>query len=384
MRKRVLFLVTEDWAFWGFRLSLARAVRDMGYEVIVVTRVREHGDRIIGEGFTLVPLEIRRGGLNPFQDFSVLIQLIRIMKKYKPVVVQNVSIKPVLYGTLAARIARVPKIVNLLNGMGFLFTSSRSIFVYVLQRIVRTCIALLLNRKDIKVVVQNHADHDLLVSELGLQKNSVVLIRGSGVDIDCFSPSNEPEGPVRITMVSRLLWDKGVGDLVEAARRLKKNGVECIVTLVGRLDPDNPNSITKEEVEEWVNDGSIEWWGLREDISDVWANSHIAVLPTNYREGLPKCLLEAASCGRAIVSSDIPGCLEIVSDGDNGLVIPAKSVDALVRALEKLVNDSDERRRMGKNGRKKVEDYFAEKIINKETISLYFNYMDTVRDQVVH
>ncbi len=372
MKERVLFFVTEDWAFWCFRLSLARAIRDIGYEVVVVTRVRDFGEKILSENFTLVPLEINRSGLNPFRDVLIIFKLIKIFLKYRPAVVQNISIKPVLYGTLVARITRVPKVNSLLNGMGILFSPSSDKQKTIIQKLVKIGFRLILNWKCVTVVVQNSVDRMLLVDEIGLPENQVVLIKGSGVNTNFYYPNDEFEGTIRITMVGRLLWDKGVGVLVDAAALLKERNLDFVITLVGSVDNDNPNSINQNQIDQWVNLGLVEYWGQRDDINSVWKKSHIAVLPTSYREGLPKALLEAASCGRPIVSSDNPGCLEIVEHNKNGIIVPEKSPIELANALEELILNKGKRIKFGENGRKKVLQYFSDEIVIKRTLFLYF------------
>jgi len=369
--KRIIYFVSEDWYFCSHRLPVARAAKKAGYDVIVVTRVRDHRELILKEGFQLVPLELQRSSLNPFNDFWILIKLISIYRKFKPDIVHHVALKPVIYGSIAARIARVPCIVNALAGMGSLFADDVKGFFVLLQPIVRLMMGFALRPSNAKTIVQNSYDQHVMKHEMGLPEHSVILIRGSGVDIEEYKPHPEPVGPVRITLVSRMIWDKGAGVLVDASKILKQRGLQCIVTLVGSPDQENPNSISEVQLIDWVDPGVVEWWGRRDDISEVWKQSHIACLPTSYREGLPKSLLEAAASGRPVITCDIPGCLELVEDNVNGLVVPVNNVFALVDAIEQLILDPEKRSRLGLSGRRIVEKYFSEEVIAEQTMKLY-------------
>lgn len=367
----IVFVVTEDWYFCSHRLPIARAARDAGYEVWVVTGVNKHGDAIRGEGFHLLPLDFQRGGLNLFSDLVVLWKLIRAYRSLKPEIVHHVAIKPVLYGSLAAGIAGVPSIVNALTGLGFLYSADAKGTLRLLQPLARMVMGIILRNVHGWVIVQNQADFATMQSLLGLRQESLALIRGSGVDMAEYVPTQEPEGPVRITLVSRLLWEKGVGDLVEAAKLLRDRGVECVITLVGEPDVKNRGAIDERLLRRWAEASNVEWWGRRTDIADVWARSHIACLPSYYGEGVPKALLEAAACGRPIVTSDNPGCLEIVEDGVNGLVVPARDPAALADAIAKLMASPELRRRLGAEGRRKVSQGFSQEHVVDETLGLY-------------
>ncbi len=368
---RVIFAVTEDWYFCSHRLPIARALRDAGYEVAVATRVSAHGHIIEGEGFHLYPLNFQRSGLNLLADLGVLWRLFRIYRSARPQVVHHVALKPVLYGSIAARLAGVPAVVNAFMGLGYLNSAETRGVYRALQPLARWATKIALKANHGRVIVQNQADWKTLIDKMGLRRGKLVLIRGSGVDTRRFAPSPEPAGPVRIAFVSRLLWEKGVGDLVKAAELLAKRAVDCVITLVGEPDARNPRSVSDRTVREWAKADNVEWWGWRSDIEQVWATSHIACLPTYYGEGVPLSLLEAASCGRAIVCSDNPGCLEVVEDGVNGLVVPAKDPEALADAIEELVGDAKRRRKLGAEGRRRILDGFSREHVIERTLMLY-------------
>ena len=369
--KRILFVVTEDWYFCSHRLPIARAARDAGFEVWVITRVNQHREQIINEGFNLQPLEFRRSGLNIFSDLATVWQLIAIYRKLQPDVVHHVAIKPVLYGSIASFFSPVSVVVNALAGLGFLYANDVKGVFRVIQPVVRTAMGFVLRRVNGKVIAQNKADFDALCNQMKIDSNSLTLIKGSGVDTQAFAVTDEPNGIVKITMVSRMLKEKGVEDLVKAAGLLDKKGVECLVSLVGAPDVENAGSVTEQELKNWAHADNVEWVGFCDDVVTVWKKTHIACLPSYYREGVPKSLLEAASCGRPIVSSDNDGCKEIVIDQVNGITVPAKKPEKLAQALELLIENPELRKTMGLKGRAMVEGDFSQEHVVSKTLSLY-------------
>ena len=259
--RKILYVVTEDWYFCSHRLPVARAAREAGYEVVVATRVERHGKQILGEGFRLLPIKLRRRGMNPLTELAAILELARIYRREKPDLVHQVALKPVLYGSLGAALAGVPIRINALAGLGFVFVSG-GIMAKLLRIVVRLCLRLALTRGNTEVIVQNRDDGELMGS-LGVASARINLIRGSGIDLQQFTPMPEPDGPVVVTFVSRMLWDKGVGELVEAAGMLRVRYPALVVRLVGMPDPDNPASIPRRQLEHWNKQGLIEWLGLQ-------------------------------------------------------------------------------------------------------------------------
>lgn len=362
----LLFVVTEDWYFCSHRLPLAVAARAAGYDVAVATRVTEHRDVITKAGVRVIPFENARGSLNPFRDFSMVARLVAVYRREKPAIVHHVAMKPVLYGTIAARIARVPAVVNALAGMGWLFTSDG--FVSGLLRPgIRRALAGALRRG--LVIVQN-PDDVAMMQELGVPPGAVRIVPGSGVDLTVFANRPEPEGRCRVVLPARLLWDKGVGDFVDAARRLLARGVPATFMLAGEPDPENPRSISAAQIESWTREGVVDAIGWVENMSALLAGVHVVCLPS-LREGLPKALIEAAAAGRAIVTTDVPGCREVVSNGANGFVVPPRNPAALADALEKLIRDPVLRQRMGACGRARAEERFGLQGVISQTLALY-------------
>lgn len=362
---KLLFFVTEDWYFCSHRLVLAVAAREAGFDVTVVTRVREHGEIIRRAGLGLIPFEISRRGMNPLREWRALAHLFTIYRREKPDLIHHVAIKPVLYGTLAARLAGVPHIINAMAGMGWLFTSAK-LTARLVKPLVRLTFRILLRQSS--VIVQN-PDDAALVAGMGLR--DVHLIRGAGVDTQVFHPEPEPDGPLLLVLPARLLWDKGVGEFVEAARQLKAWGIVARFALVGAPDSENPAAVPETQLTAWQDEGVVEWWGQRTDMPQIFAQAHIVCLPSFYGEGIPKSLLEAAACGRPIVTTDAPGCREIVQDGDNGLLVPLRDVPALTEALARLIAAPDMRRRMGERGRALALGGFSQERVIAETLAVY-------------
>lgn len=370
---KLLFFVTEDWYFCSHRLPLALAAQKAGFEVLVVTNVHRHGEKIEGSGLKLISLELFRRGINPLKELQIIYRLMVIYRKEKPDIVHHVALKPVLYGSIASCLTKVPFIVNAMAGLGFLF-SSNSFKAHMMRPFVVLIFRFLLNLTGSRVILQNPDDIKVLCDRGVLNRECITLIRGSGVDIRKFAVVPEPSGKPLVILASRLLWDKGVGEFVKAARLLKHQGVPARFVLVGEGDPENPTNISLVQLQDWHEEGVVEWWGRKDNMPDVFANSHIVCLPS-YREGLPKVLLEAAASGRPIVTTDAPGCREIVQDGLNGFLVPVRDACAVAEALKKLIASPKLRQTMGMHGRKLVEREFTQEKVNLKTLALYEELM---------
>ena len=366
---RILYLVTEDWYFVSHRLGLAQAVRDAGADVVVVTRIRNHAEIILNQGFRLVSFLLPRSQLSLISEIKSIVNLVRIYRMERPDLVHHVALKPSLYGSMAAMLVSGIAFVNALTGLGFVFTTGHWMG-HVLQPIVRLGGRLLLGGRKTRTIVQNPDDLETLAKARIIRRDRTVLIPGSGVDLSAFHPLPDPDGIPTVAVVSRMLWNKGIGELVAAARILRERGLMVRVLLIGMPDPENPTSIPEAQLCEWHDDGLVQWWGFRDSVPDVWRQAHVAVLPS-YREGLPKSLLEAAACGRPIVATDVPGCREIVKHGENGFLVPLGDSRALADSLETLLGDAELRRRMGAKSRMLVESRFQQKIVIDETLKLY-------------
>lgn len=364
---RLLYVVTEDWYFVSHRLPMARAARDAGFEVHVATRVADHAAAIRAEGFTLHPVPFSRGKLSPLGTLATIWALRRVHWRVAPAIAHHVAVQATVLGSLAAW-RRPVRGVNALTGLGYTFISQSRKATFLRAILIRL-MRLLLNRPSQTVLVQNKDDR-VGMTALGIDAARIALIPGSGVDVDALQPLPEPNGPITIVFVGRLLADKGIHTLIRAHRllRQRRTGVELLIA--GMPDPANPASLSEREATALNREPGIKWLGHVDDIAAFWARAHIAVLPS-HREGLPKSLLEAAACGRPMVATDVPGCREIVRHGETGLLVPYDNAEALAAALETLAASADLRARYGAAARRLVVENFSAAAIGRQTVDLY-------------
>ena len=368
MPPRLLYLVTEDWYFWSHRLPMARAAQAAGFDVAVAGRVSQHRERIEAAGFRVHALDWRRRGNGPLATLRAIAEIVRLYRRERPDIVHHVAIKPTVLGGLAAWLAGVPAVVNALTGLGFIFIAGgRGALIKVP---VRALIRFVLGRRGSHLIVQNSDDHRLLIEGGFVDPAKVTVIRGSGIDTEHYTPLPEPDGPMTVAYVGRMLEDKGVPTLVEAVRRLWARGVAIRLLLVGTPDPENPTTVPEETLRAWATLPGLEWRGAVTDVRPVWAEAHVAVLPSR-REGLPKSLLEAAACARALVATDVPGCREIARVGENAMLVPPDDPDALAHALETLAHDAGLRRRLAAASRDLVLSDLATGPVGARTVALY-------------
>jgi glycosyltransferase involved in cell wall biosynthesis len=367
---RVLFVVANDWYFYWHRLAIAERIAAAGYDVHVATPPGRFCGAIEAAGVRYHPIQIDRDGLNPFRDLATIKRLADLYRKLDPVLVHHVAIKPIIYGSIAARIAKVPAIVNALPGTGYVFVSQQW-----LARLIRPGVTLafrlLLNAANSRVIVENRDDMQKWISSRVMRPDRVVVMPGCGVDTNLFRPGPEPSSPPLVVLAARLLAYKGVAEFVEAARLLKARGARARFALVGDSGPANPASITADQLRLWEREGVVEWFGWRDDMGKVFAEAHIVCMPSHGGEGVPRSLLEAAACGKPIVATDVPGCRDVVHDGENGLLVPPQQIAALADALERLTNDSELRQSMGARGRERAVAKFSVEIVAGETLQLY-------------
>lgn len=367
--KLILFVVNDPGFFLSHRLPLALVARDRGYQVCVATPLGDGVDQIKAHGLQYRRVSLSRSGANPLAELRTIWNLYRLYQELQPLIVHHVTIKPVLYGTLAARLAKVSAVVNAISGLGFVFLA-RGWFSAMARSAVLTSYRWLFSRKRLWVIVQNRDDYDYLLEKECLSQDKIELIRGSGVDIGTFEMLEEKDGLPLVVLPGRMLWDKGVGEFVEAAEQLHQMGIEARFALVGGIDPNNPESVPAKHLAEWAREGDVEWWGNRQDMPVIYRDAHIVCLPS-YREGLPKVLLEAAASGRAIVTTDVPGCREAVVEGVNGLLVPARESGPLAAALQRLISDPALRQSMGQKGRAMAEMEFSIEQVIERHLDIY-------------
>jgi glycosyltransferase involved in cell wall biosynthesis len=368
--KTLVFLLTEDWFFASHFLKRALAAKAAGWRVILVARSGEATPPIRAAGIEVFPVNFNRRRTNPFPEMLFTLELARLFRRLKPDLVHHIALKPILIGGIAARIAKVPAIVNAPVGLGFVF-SSEKLLAKILRPFVGFLLRLTLSPGNARVVFENPDDLEELVWRGMIRRDAATIIRGAGVDINEFAPSPEPLHPVRVILVARMIREKGIGDFVEAARILRGRKVCAQFLLAGAPDPGNPDTVSEAELRGWEAEGLVYWLGPRTDVAALLRGVHIACQPSSYREGLPKSALEAMAAGKPLVATDIPGCREAVVHEETGFLVPPRAPIALADALQKLIESPELRIRMGTAGRRRAERYFADEIICRQTLLVY-------------
>ncbi len=328
-------------------------------------------DEIERKGFQFHPIPMSRRGGNPFIELQTLFALIALYRRLRPELVHHLTIKPNLYGGLAARVAKVPKVVFSVTGLGQAFVGTGP-----LARLRKTLISSVMRRSmghpRARVIFQNPDDLSRFVAARIVDANRARVILGSGVDVGSFAADPPPVDDVPlVTLCSRLIWEKGIREFVEAAQILKQQGVSARFALVGDTRASNPRAVPRATLEEWDRNKIVEWWGFRTDMNQVLAEAQVVCLPSTYGEGVPKILLEAAAAGRAIITTDIAGCRESLVEGVSGLLVRPGDVRGLVDAMRKLVGDRDLAMRMGREGRKLAEERFDVRQTVAATLEVY-------------
>ena len=367
--KKLLFVVNAPEFFLSHRLPIALAAREEGYEVHVATADGDSVQEIRRLGLTHHTVAIARSGQNPFAELGSIIGLYRSFRELKPDLVHLITIKPVLYGGIAARLAGVSAVVAAVSGLGTVFVA-QSGAARARRALVSWLYRMAFSQRRLAVIFQNPDDRDGLLAIGALEKDQARMIRGSGVNLFNYPFVPEPEGKPVVVMAARLLRDKGTYEFVEAARLLKSRGVEVVMRLIGAPDPGNPTSVTQAELDDWAAEGVVEVLGYRSDIANQYAAANIVCLPS-YREGLPKALVEAAACGRAVVTTDVPGCRDAIEPGVSGVLVPVKSAPELADALEALIQEPERRLRMAKAGRELSERAFSIERIVEQHLAIY-------------
>lgn len=368
-RPKLMFVVNVDSFFVSHRLPIAVEAIRSGYEVHLATAVTQYGSMLAETGIVVHPLRLRRGEAGLANSVVSFIELLRLFHAIRPDIIHLVTIKPVIFGGIAARILRRSRVVAAISGLGHVFIAQgwkariRRVAVCCLYRIA-------LGWKGVRVIFQNEHDRAFVSKLAGLEPQQCVLIRGSGVDLEQFKFSPLNTGSIVVMLAARLLAEKGVREFVAAARMVKQEVTTARFCLVGAVDPDNPSSISVSELRSWADEGIVELWGYRNDMHNVLPQATIVVLPS-YREGLPKILLEAAACGRPTITTDVPGCRDAIIPNETGVLIPAQDSSALAAAILTLIRDEQRCERMGKRGRKLVESEFDLRRVVNAHIHLY-------------
>ena len=377
MSCKLLFVVNTDSFFMSHRWSIARAALQQGFEVHVAAGLMNDKDKMQALGLTVHPLSMSRHSTNVFSNGSIFFQILRIFIRVRPDVVHLVTIKPVIWGGIAARLVAVPCAVAAIPGLGFIFIS-HGIRAKIRRWFVGRLYRFAFGHRNLKVIFQNEHDRATLIKLVQLPKKKTGLIRGSGVDLEYYFPSPFPQRPPVVILAARLLADKGVREFVQAARVLKEDGNRARFVLVGDFDPGSSATISDNELKRWVSEGVVEWWGHHYDMPRVFACSCMVVLPSYYGEGLPKVLIEAAACGRAVITTDHPGCRDAIEPGVTGILVPIHDSAALMGAMKRLLDDFSLCEKMGRAGRKLAERSFDVRQVIAQHMHIYEELLQQV------
>lgn len=365
---KLISLCNTDWYFYNYRLPVDNLLKCKGYEIVVVSPPGEYVEKIQKAGFRWRPIRMSRSGANPISEMDTIVQLVKIYQEERPDIVHHFTIKCNLYGAIAAKVAGITSVVNSIAGLGYIFASNavkakflKPLGYWGYKRTLRFS----------KVIFQNSVDFKNFVEKGYVDDSSAYLIRSSGVDLIKFSPTPFQRDCVNILVGSRMLWTKGIGEFVEAARIVKAKYPHINLLLAGDVDPGNPASISKKQMGEWHEEGVVQWLGFQHNMAELINNCHVACFPSKHTEGTPKFLVEAAACGRPIITTNNRGCKEVVDVGKNGLLIPKGNASALAEAILTLVETPSLIEEMGRNSRRKAENEFSVQKVAEETHFVY-------------
>jgi glycosyltransferase involved in cell wall biosynthesis len=367
---KILYLVTEDWFFVSHFLPMAQAARDCGLQVVVATRVREDGERLKAEGFSVIAIDGRRGSFSPLRSLHDFFQALKIVRDQRADIVHCIALRPVVIGGLAARLAGTGALVVAPTGLGHLWIED-GMAVRLARKIVRAVIGSWLCGPRTRYLFENRDDP----REFGLDPDgaAVTIVGGAGVDPAKFPRSEEPAAPpLKVAVVARMIRPKGIVEAVDAVQRARAAGAPVELHLFGDPDPDNPRSIPLATLAQWSKEPGIAWHGRATDVTRVWREHHVAML-LSHREGLPRSLVEAAAVGRPIVATDVAGCREVVRNGREGILVPRGDADAAVRALVTLAADAGLRSRLGVAANARFHERFTSDAVRHTVRTLYLS-----------
>jgi glycosyltransferase involved in cell wall biosynthesis len=370
MSATVLIVVNHAGFFLSHRLPVALAAREAGYDVHVATPRSKHVPKIIDAGLTWHPITLSRSGRNPFRELVTIMDLYRLYRALHPDLVHHVTSKPVLYGTPIARFLRVHAVVNAISGMGHVFAGGNAV-ARTFRSLVSMTYRISLRHPRMRVIVQNSDNLKDFLEQGWARAEDCVVIPGSGVDTDVFVPHEHTVEVPRVVFASRLLYTKGVGDFVEAARLVNQREAIARFILVGEPDPDNPASVPLSELRRWHEEGVVEYAGRSEDMPTVLGRADIFCLPTFYGEGIPKVLVEAAAAGLAIIATDWPGCREVIQHDKTGILVPPHSPGLIAEAVMRLAADPHLRRTLGVSARERAVAKYSLQLVLRRSIEVY-------------
>lgn len=373
-RPKLLFVATEDWFFASHFLPMARAARELGFDVAVIARERNHRRMIEAAGARLIGLEAERRSLDPRALFRQVAALKRLIAAEKPDILHCIALKPIALAGLAGKLAGVERRVYALTGLGFL-GARQGVLAAAARFVAITWLRGAIDGPQVRFLFENPDDPVTLGLD-PLDAAKVAIVGGAGVDPLILMPSPMPPAPpLKVALVARMLWSKGVDLAVEAVRLARAEGAKITLTIHGAPDPSNPKAIPETTLKQWAARPGIAWAGPTRDIEGVWKAHHLCILPSRGGEGLPRTILEAAACGRAILTTDVPGCRSFVRDGQDGMVVPADDAAALARALVMLAGAPRLAERMGESARARLLDGHTERDVMNCVKTLYLSLL---------
>ena len=374
MASRLLFLVNSSSYFLSHRLGIAIEAKKQGYEVHIASPEDGCEDTFKIKGLMHHKLPISRTSINIFSEIKAFLNIYFLIKKINPDLLHLITIKPVIYGGIISRLIQIKGVVSAVPGLGYVYIS-KGIRAAILRFFINYFYKVSFSKKSLKIIFQNKDDMNKLRLAVGFDPIKSVIIKGSGVDLDEFKSTPLPEGRPVISMISRLQEDKGVKEFARAAQMIKERKIEADFWLIGDTDSSYPSPILIEDLQEWENKGFLSVLGYRKDINILIGNSNIIVLPS-YREGLPKVLLEAAACGRPVITTDVPGCRAAIEEGKTGLLVPPRDSSSLADKIEYLLGNKELLKKMGNAGRKLAEENFSLDKVVSAHLKIYSSLID--------
>ena len=371
---KILFLHNTDWFFWNYRHALADALLKRGLEVILMAPVPDRSAEFSEKGIRVIPWNLSRQSINPVREFMSFVQIYKVYRQERPDILHHEALKPIIYGGIAARLAAKVPSVNVICGLGSNFTRKTAKMKFLRFFLLRF-LAIAFGSRNSHVLFMNEDNRDQLLKYQTVRPEQSTVIHGSGVAVDKFTAEREPAGMPIVLLPSRMLWEKGVGEFVSAARSLKEKGISARFVLAGAPDSHNPGCVPERQLEEWQRSGVVEWWQHRNDMPAIYSQSTLICLPSYYGEGLPNALIEAGASGRPAITTTMPGCRQAVAEGVNGLLVAPRDSAALSAAIERLLNDSQLRARLGAAGRERAVREFSQEVIVKQMMEVYRNLL---------
>tara|TARA_B100001250_G_scaffold142977_2_gene122336 strand:- start:935 stop:2065 length:1131 start_codon:yes stop_codon:yes gene_type:complete len=375
MNKRILYVVNVDWFFLSHRLPIAQEMMREGYEIHLALKVTTRMDELKSLGFFVHDINISKKGTNLFSELKTLINLYWIIKEIKPNLCHLVTAKGIVHGGIVSKLLNIPSVAAF-SGLGHLFSSQRLYLVFIRSLIV-LLYKYIFNRENISFIFQNEDDQRKLESLGVIKKNHTFLIKGSGVDLNKFSYFPEKDGIPKVVMMSRLLKQKGIIEFLEAAKILISKDIKAEFIIYGEIDRDSYDSISQKDINEWSKLEEIKFAGHSNNISEILQDVHIVVLPSYYGEGFPKALIEAAASGRAIITTDHPGCRDAIIPGETGLLVPIKDSVELSNSMEYLLKNETIRKNLGKSGREFAEKEFDINSVISKHKEIYLSLLNS-------